>query len=52
MVFVNYRISDLLTRLRNGYNAKLLSVVVLNSKIVINILAIYSKLLLTNYNDK
>lgn len=44
MVFVNDRISDLLTRLRNGYNAKLLSVVVLNSKIVINILAILQRL--------
>ncbi len=43
MVFVNDRISDLLTRLRNGYNAKFLSVVVLNSKIIINILSILQR---------
>lgn len=44
MVFVNDRISDLLARLRNGYNAKLLSVVVLNSNIVVEILSLLQRL--------
>jgi small subunit ribosomal protein S8 len=44
MVFVNDRISDLLARIKNGYNAKLLRVVALNSKIVINILSLLQRL--------
>lgn len=44
MVFVNDRVSDLLTRLRNGYNAKLLNVTVLNSKIIISILSVLQRL--------
>lgn len=44
MVFVNDRISDMVARLKNGYNAKLLSVKVLNSKIVIKVLLILQRL--------